>query len=136
MGKEKIVLDTNVLISALGWEGKPKKVFNRILNKELDLVISKEQLNEFKKILNYPKFKFTEDQKLKFLNIVSEISNIVDIKNKLRIVKEDPDDDIILETAVESNADFIISGDEHLLKLKKFKDIKIVTCSEFLEKNN
>ena len=91
MGKEKIVLDTNVLVSALGWNGKPKKVFNKILNKEFDLIISKEQLDELKKVLNYPKFEFTNDQKLRFLNIVSEISYIVDIKNKLKVVKEDPD---------------------------------------------
>src|SRR3989344_7064397 len=134
MGKEKIVLDTNVLVSALGWNGKPKKVFNKIMNKEFDLIISKEQLDELKKVLNYPKFEFTNDQKLRFLNIVSEISYIVDIKNRLKVVKEDPDDDIIIETALENNANIIISGDEHLLKLKKFKNIKIMTCSEFLEK--
>jgi predicted nucleic acid-binding protein len=48
-------------------------------------------------------------------------------------VKADPTDDIILRTAYDGKADYIVSGDEHLLALKEFKGIKIVTVSEMLE---
>lgn len=135
MGKKKIVLDTNILISAVGWKGKSKKIFSKILNKEYDLIISKEQLKELKRVLDYPKFKFTDEQKSKFLTIVSEVAEVIEIPNKISVIKEDPDDNIILETAVEGDVNIIISGDEHLLKLKEFKNIKIITCSEFLEEN-
>ena len=60
MGKKKVVLDTNVLISALGWNGKSKEIFRRILRNELELIISSSQLKELQKVMNYPKFDFTE----------------------------------------------------------------------------
>jgi len=132
MGKEKIVLDTNILISALGWEGPPKAVFRKILNKEFELIISQKQMGELERVLNYPKFKFTEEQKDTFLEVIAECGIVVETHNGLDIIKEDPDDNIILESAIENNAKFIISGDEHLLKLKNFKYTKIVTPREFL----
>lgn len=135
MGKKKIILDTNILISALGWKGKPKQIFKQVLEKELELVISQKQLQELKRVMNYPKFSFTENQKTKFLSILLEIANIVETHDNLDIIKEDPDDNIILETAIENNADIIITGDQHLLKLQKFKNIKIITPAEFLETN-
>ena len=133
MGKKKIVIDTNNLISALGWEGKSKELIRRIINKEFDLFISVKQIAELKRVMNYQKFSFTEEQKRKFLEILFEIANIVETKIKLDVVKEDPDDNILLECAVEVNADYIISGDEHLRKLKEFKGIRIVSVSEFFE---
>ncbi len=132
MGKKKIVVDTNNLISALGWEGKSKELFRRVINKELDLFISVKQITELKRVMDYPKFNFTEEQKKKFLEILFEIANIVDTKIKLDVIKEDPDDNFLLECAVEVNADYIISGDEHLLRMKEFRGIKIVSVSEFL----
>ena len=69
MGKKRIVLDTNIIISAFGWDGKPREILREILNKEFDLIISKKQLEEIFKVLGYPKFKFTDSQKSKFINI-------------------------------------------------------------------
>lgn len=132
MGKKKIIIDTNNLISALGWEGKSKKLIRRAINKEFDLFISVKQIAELKRVMNYPKFSFTEEQKKKFLEILFEIANIVETKIKVDVVKEDPDDNILLECAVEVNTDYIISGDEHLRKLKKFRGIRIVSVGEFL----
>ena len=59
MGK-KVVLDTNILISAFGWGGNPKQIFNKIIGKELELITSSEQFEELSKVLDYPKFNFTE----------------------------------------------------------------------------
>ncbi|MBI2110050.1 putative toxin-antitoxin system toxin component, PIN family [Candidatus Woesearchaeota archaeon] len=133
MGKKRIVLDTNILISALGWNGKPRELFLKALNKEFELIISKGQIDELKRVLEYSKFGFTDEQKLKFLNILLEVAVLVEVPGKLKIIKEDPPDDNILETAVEGGADFIISGDWHILKLKQFNDIKIVKVSEFFK---
>ena len=133
MGKKKIVIDTNNLISALGWEGKSKELFRKVIDKEYDLFISIKQIAELKEVMNYPKFSFSEEQKRKFLEILFESATIVDTKTSLNAVKEDPEDNILLECAVEVNADYIISGDEHLKKLKEFEKIKIISVSEFLE---
>lgn len=133
MGKKKIVIDTNNLISALGWEGKSKELFRKVIDKEYDLFMSIKQIVELKEVMKYPKFSFSEEQKRKFLEILFEIATIVDTKTNLDVVKEDPDDNILLECAIEANADYIISGDEHLKKLKEFGKIKIVSVSEFLK---
>jgi len=133
MGKKKIVLDTNILISAIGWNGKSREIFRRILNMDFELIISQKQIEELKRVLNYPKFGFRDEQKLRFLRILTNTAIIVKTSGKLRFIKEDPDDNMIIESAFENNADFIVSGDEHILKLKKFGKVKIVTASEFLE---
>jgi putative PIN family toxin of toxin-antitoxin system len=133
MGKAKIVVDTNNLISALGWEGKSRDLIRKIINKEYELIISIKQVIELKRVMNYPKFKFTEEQKNKFLGILFEIVTVIDTKLNLNIVKDDPDDNMLIECAVEGNADYIISGDEHLKKLKQFKNIKIVSVNDFLK---
>ena len=96
-------------------------------------MISIKQIAELKEVMKYPKFSFSEEQKRKFLEILFEIATIVDTKTNINVVKEDPDDNILLECAIEANADYIISGDDHLKKLKEFGKIKIVSVSEFLK---
>ena len=132
MGKRKVVLDSNILISALGRKGKPRVVFEKCLHGELELVTSSSQLKELMRVMDYPKFGFTDEQKLTFLGIITAIATVVEIPKKLKVIEEDPDDDIILETAVVGNVGSIVSGDPHLLKLVKFGRIKIVTANDFL----
>ena len=131
MGKTKVVLDSNILISALGWKGKPRVIFEKCLHGELELITSPHQLDELIRVMNYPKFNFTEEQKLTFLGIITAIATVVEITGKREVIEKDPDDDIILETAVIGKADNIISGDPHLLSLKEFAKIKIITASKY-----
>ena len=79
------------------------------------------------------KFGFSKKQVEDAIEEVKSFSQIIDPKNKLEIVKEDPDDDKIIECAVEGNVDYLISGDNHLLKLKQYENIKIVNTTEFLK---
>src|SRR3989344_2556929 len=132
MGKKKVVLDTNILISALGWKGKPKLIFEKILNGELELIISDKQSEEIIEVLDYPKFNFSNEQKSSFINILLEVSALIKIDKIFDVIKEDPDDNIIITSAVIGKADYIISGDEHLLKLKEFKRVKILNANDFL----
>ena len=133
MGKKKLVLDTNNLISALGWKGNPKTIFNQIIEEKFELLLSGKQMNELLRVADYPKFKFTQEQKDRFISIILEISTLIETKENLNIIKEDPQDNMILECALEGKADYIISGDRHLLGLKEFRGIKIVTAKQFLE---
>lgn len=133
MGKKKVILDTNILISALGWKGNPRAIFNKVINGKIELIISFKQIGELLRVMEYPKFKFSKEQKDRFLSILLEVSTLVTTTSKLDIIKEDPDDNLILEPANEMKIDYIISGDEHLLKLKEFKGTKIVTAKQFLQ---
>lgn len=132
MGK-KVVLDTNIFISALGWKGKPRQIFQKCINDELELVTSPQQISELVRVMGYPKFNFTQEEKDTFVSIILEIARLVYITEKVKVIKEDPDDDIILETASVGNVDYIVSGDPHLLKLKEFGKVKMITANEFLE---
>lgn len=84
-------------------------------------------------MLDYPKFEFEDEQKLRFKALVSAIATFVDVPARLDIVKEDPADNVILECAMAARADFIVSGDEHPLSLGKVDGTRIVTANDFLK---
>ena len=133
MGKKRIILDTNILISALGWKGNPRIIFDRIIAQEFALIVSFKQLDELVRVLNYPKFKFTNEQKDRFLSLLLELATVIKARSKVTIITEDVSDNIIIEPATEIKIDYIVSGDSHLLKLKEFKNAKIVTPKGFLD---
>jgi putative PIN family toxin of toxin-antitoxin system len=133
MGKTKILLDTNILISAFGWGGKPRIIFKLILDNQVELVTSPQLISELKKVLDYQKFGFPNDLKKKVIDLILEVSTIVSPKIRVNIIKDDPSDNRILEAALCGSADFIITGDKHLLNLKEYTGMKIVTAAEFIE---
>ena len=133
MGKTKVTLDTNILISALGWNGNPNQVFSRVISGEVDFIISDEQFTELAETLEYPKFQFTEEQKDRFKSLILEIATFVKPVEKIDAVKNDPDDNIVLEAAVAGKVNYIVTGDPDLLELKEFRGIKIVKAKEFLD---
>lgn len=132
MEKTKVLPDTNILISALGWNSKPKEIFRKCIAGELKLITSSEQIEELRRVMDYHKFHFTEKQKESFFSIILEIAEVVEITGKVKVIKDDPDDDVMIETAIVSRADYIVSGDPHLLNLKEFTGVKILTAKEFL----
>lgn len=134
MGEEKVVIDTNVLISSLlKPKSKARKVYRLILKGEVKLYISEDILNELKKVLEYPKFKIEKLQKEVFLKNLLRIVTFAYPKQKIDAIKEDPPDNRFLECAIEVEADYIISGDKkHLPPLKNFQGTKILNPNEFL----
>jgi uncharacterized protein len=128
----KVILDTNILVSALGWQGNPHRVLQKAIDKEVELFISYEQLEELARVLDYPKFDFTAEEKTRFKALISATAVLVRPRTKLDIIKEDPSDNRILECALASKADFIISGDAHLIALGKLESTRIVSASQFL----
>jgi putative PIN family toxin of toxin-antitoxin system len=136
MGKEKIVIDTNIIISALGWEGKSRELLRKIIDNEYELLISNKQLAEIKRVLYYPKFGFTQEQKNRLLKIIFQVAKVKEIKTELEIIKEDPSDNMLLECAIEAEAKYLISRDKHLKKLKRYKSITIISVSDFLKEHS
>jgi len=128
----KAVFDTNVLISGIIHIGKSKQLIDAVLEGKITLILSTPIIQEFKGVISRDKFKLSRDQQRILANFLVRISNIVGIKSKFKAVKGDPRDDIVLRTACDGEADYIVSGDEHLLSLKEFRGIKIVTVNEML----
>ena len=129
----KVVLDNNVFISALFWKGAPYQIFKRILEGAILNFVSPQILAEIKERL-LDKFKLPPEKVKEFLEIIVFNSQLVYPKKKLNIVKKDPKDNKILECTLEAKASFVISGDGHLLEIKKYKGIKILSPKEFLSK--
>jgi len=133
----KIVVDTNVLISATFWEGDSNKIIEKVEHKELELIISQSILEEFISVLGYKeiqdKIKDKNLEMKRTVEKIASISTIVEPQLNFHEIKDDPDDDKILDCAVEGEAEFIISQDKHLLKLKEFKGIRIIPPTEFLK---
>lgn len=132
----RIVLDTNVLISSLIKRGKSRELTNKIAKNRLTLVLSQEILSEFIEVMDRDKFRkyATKSEVKKFTSFLLQTAEVVKIKSNFRVVKEDPKDDVVLNTAFDGRAEYIASGDEHLLKLKRFKGVKILSVAEMLEK--
>lgn len=133
----RAVVDTNVIISGSLWEGRPAEVMRQIETGRVEMYLSADILEEIEEVLEQEKLKgpiARSGQSVKMvMNKIYSMASIVNPKVKVRRVKEDPDDNKFLECAVECKADYIISGDKHLLDLGEHGGIKIVLASQFLE---
>ena len=131
----RVVLDTNVLVSALIKAGKPRELILKIAEKKVQVILSREILEEFVEITDEPRIgRYVRvGDKITFLKAIGSIANLVKVRSKFKVVKEDPTDDIVLRTAHDGKAGYIVSGDRHLLSLKKFRKIRIVTVSQMLD---
>jgi len=103
----RLVLDTNTLISAVGWrDSKQRKILEACLFKEYLLIESVELLEEFVTVISRPKFSFVpEEQKSEFVTRLISHCEIVKPKGKLNIIKQDPADNKVLECSLEGKAD-------------------------------
>ena len=127
----KAVLDTNIFISGIFWKGASNKAIINWKEGKFTLVISLETVSEIIKILQDFKIRLPDEMIKEWVDLIVRNSIIVDPKERINIVKDDPKDNIFIETAVAGNADYIVSQDNHLLKLKEFRGIKIITPQEF-----
>lgn len=131
----RVVLDTNVLISALIKSGKPRTLVFELLGRKTQLILSRNILDEFIEAAGDPELRRYVDEEdiTLFLRFLATIGKIIRVKSRFKVINQDPDDDIILRTAYDGKADYIVSGDKHLLSLGEFKGIKIVTVDETLK---
>ena len=128
----KVVLDTNVIISGLGWPGRERELLLMAASNRFELILSFDIVKEVIEVLQRGKFRGLDSKKiLRFINILIEISTVVVPKKHHEVIEGDPDDNKILDCAVEAKADYIVSGDNHLLKLKKYRVVKIIRPSDF-----
>jgi putative PIN family toxin of toxin-antitoxin system len=129
---KKVVLDTNVTISALFWDGNPRKIYDLIRNGKLIMLLSDDMEKEFIRVVGYEKFGLSPQEVMPFLRNLRTHARHVEKKSKISLVMDDPTDNIFLECALDGRADFIVSGDRHLLDIKVYGGVKIVRAGEFL----
>ena len=134
--KVRAVVDTNVIVSALiRPKGTAGVLWRRLCEGAFTAVFSFELIDEIAAVLGHPKIR------AKYQTFPTDLENIaalfalrgdlVTCEERIRICR-DPDDDFLLETAVSGNADCLVTGDEDLLALKKFRRTKIVKPAAFL----
>jgi putative PIN family toxin of toxin-antitoxin system len=131
----KVVLDTNVLISALIRTGKPRTLITEMVKDGTQLILSRGILDEFAETVTDQKIRqyVGEEEVIRFLRVIIGIAKVVKVKSRFKVIKQNPSGDMILRTAYDGKADYIVSGDEHLLSLKEFRGIKIITIKEMLD---
>lgn len=130
----KVVLDSNVLISAIVFGGKPRQILQSIIRGKVGLAVSEFILEEVKAVLAGRKFQFPSPVVHAVMTEIRIMSELVEPQVRINKIKKDPDDNRVLECAVESKADYIVSGDMDLLELGAFKGISIVNPTGFIER--
>ena len=129
----RVVIDTNVFISSF-FGGIPKEIINLWKNGKLILCLSQNIVEEYIEVLNRLGLKDKKEiQKLTKLFAEGYNSIFTAKTPRIKVVKDDQDDDKFLECAIALDSKIIISGDKHLKKIKKYIDIEIVSPRKFID---
>ena len=136
MGSLRVVFDTNVLVSAIGFGGKPWNCLVLAFVADVEMITGDAAIAEFERVLGYDRLPFTEAEQEQYPALIRAEATVVDPDASVQLIDDDPDDDLFLEIALEAEAEYIVSGDPHLTELGSFRGIDIVPPSEFLEGSN
>lgn len=126
----RVVLDTNILVSAILFGGKPEQILRHLIEKKIQVIISSVLLSELKEVFS-KKFPLREPDLELTIRSMEKTFEIVQPRRSIDVAR-DEDDNRVLEAAIEGKCNYIITGDEDLLDLKKYKNIKILTPEDFL----
>jgi len=135
----RAVLDANLFVSSLiEPRGNPARIFRELIESQsFELVLSPPILEEIRRVLNYPRLRkhlASDPEEIEeYLLSLGLIAILVEGKRQLQAIEEDPEDDKYLACAIEANAEYIVSGDEHLLAIGEYEGIKIVSPQEFVK---
>jgi uncharacterized protein len=129
----RIILDTNLWISFL-LTSDYSRLDTILSNQQIQLIFSEELLNEFVEVAQRPKFRkyFSKDDLTGLLSQIKNVAEFIEVTSTVSICR-DLKDNFLLALAKDGNADFIITGDNDLLELKKFEKTRIITITQFLK---
>ena len=130
---KRVLIDTNVLISGLLFDGNPGELVKLWKKGQIVPLCSKEIVKEYLRVMAYPKFQLSESE-IDFL-LTQEILpyfEVLTVKPGKSFVTMDPSDDKFVWCAIEGRAEVIVSGDEHLLNLLK-SPVPVFTVTQFME---
>ncbi len=129
----KITIDTNFLISATQWDcSVSNKLLQKLIIKDVEIFTTKEILEEFANVLERD-FLYGKEEIENILEKVFQFVTLVAPDIEVDIVKDDPDDNKIISCAIESHSEYILSYDKHILNIKEYNGIKMLTPEEFFK---
>lgn len=131
MTKYKVVLDTNVYLSGIIFGGNCRHILDLAIEGKLNTFSSAAILLEIAEKLKN-KFHWDKEQIVVTIKSIAKLGEVITVKKKLKVVKKDESDNKIIEAAVSAKADFIVTGDKHLLEIKKYQNTRIITPTHFL----
>jgi len=132
----RIVVDTNTAISGLLWQGQPRRIIDLVRARTHSLCVSMALLAELAEVIARPKFaQRIQAAGLSAAALVQDYTRLAEIVEPAPLaapVSSDPDDDVVLATALAARAALIVSGDQDLLVLGSFADVRILNAAEAL----
>lgn len=129
----KVVVDTNIFVSAFLKGGEPEQLIKKWKQGKIVILMSRDIIEEILEVLMRPRIGAPFSYIERLGKVIYKKAIIVKPRQPLKVILYDPKDNKFLECAVEGKADYIISGDEHLLSLKEYQGIKIIKAKAFLE---
>ena len=130
----KIVLDTNVFVSGVFFSGPPYQILKAWRNQEFQIVISLEILDEYHRVGKELSAQFPEVDLDPILELFTTKAELIEAALLDEAVCDDPDDDKFFACAITGEANLIISGDKHLLKMSGYQGIEVVRPRQFIDK--
>ena len=128
----RVVLDTNVLISATQWQGSvAQKLLFKLIRDNIKIFCSTDIISEYQRVLKRD-FNYTDYEIAYILEKIFACITLITPIEKINVIRDDPDDNKIVECALAASADYIITYDKHLLNIKEFEGVKIITPNEAL----
>jgi putative PIN family toxin of toxin-antitoxin system len=129
----KVVLDTNVLISAVLFGGNPRSILEAALSGAIEISVSESIIQEFQTVLSRPRFGLTAQ----FVqNVVAELTALaewVTPDKHHQVVTEDLSDNLVLDCAIAAGAQYLVTGDAHLLQIQSYQEVTIITPQDLLQ---
>ena len=129
----RIVIDTNVIASAIFFGGLPRELIEHLVKRELSAFASPEIINEYQETIKELSSKYSKKTPIFPLNTIISSIRLIDPVSDVQVCR-DPDDDKFISCALDAKCVYIVSGDKDLLSIRKYKNIEILTVSEFLSK--
>ncbi|MCB0025154.1 MAG: putative toxin-antitoxin system toxin component, PIN family [Caldilinea sp.] len=129
----RVVVDTNILVSAvLG--GALKVIVDAWKAQKFTLIVSEPIVHEYLDVLNRPKFKLTQEELSATTDFLLTLAEFVTPLETVSAIVADPTDNKFLDAALAANADYLVSGDAHILDLESFRGIPILTARKFIDR--
>ncbi|MFN0198196.1 MAG: putative toxin-antitoxin system toxin component, PIN family [Planctomycetaceae bacterium] len=132
----RVIADSNVIISGLFWRGPPRAILDAAREGRIELFTSYALLAELEEVLDRTKFaKHLATANTSARELVlgyASLARVIVPDAVEPIIIDDPDDDAVIACAMTAEARFIVSGDRHLLALRRYHEIEIVTAAELM----
>lgn len=128
----RVVFDTNVLISAYLWPGIPRTALDMARSGRIILVSPQPAIEEFVRVLGYRKFGLSPEEIAPLVDDLMSLSTIVHPRHTVDVVTRDPTDNLFLEIALQGKCSALVSGDRHLLELRRYRRTRILTPVTFV----